>query len=45
MAAKIALTCGDPAGIGPELIDKVRAENPKIAEKIDAFGPKKWINN
>ncbi len=45
MAAKIALTCGDPAGIGPEIIEKVLAENPKIADKIAAIGPKNWLKN
>lgn len=41
---KIALTCGDPAGVGPEIIARWLAENPSEAQNVTAIGPKTWLN-
>ncbi len=42
---KIALTCGDPAGIGPEIITRLLAENPGLAHSVVAIGPRAWLEN
>lgn len=41
---KIALTCGDPAGVGPEIIARWLAENPEEAQNVKAIGPKTWLD-
>ena len=38
----IAITCGDPAGIGPEIIAKWAMENPDEADKCAFVGPILW---
>ena len=40
---KLALTCGDPAGVGPEIIARWLAENPQEAERVVAVGPRRWL--
>ena len=40
---KLALTCGDPAGVGPEIVARWLAENPGEAENVVAVGPRKWL--
>lgn len=39
----LALTCGDPSGIGPEIIAKHLADNPQDAVKLVAVGPQRWL--
>lgn len=39
---KIALTCGDPAGIGPEIVARFLAENPRVA--CVPIGPQRWLD-
>ncbi|MBR6797435.1 MAG: 4-hydroxythreonine-4-phosphate dehydrogenase PdxA [Opitutales bacterium] len=39
---KIALTCGDPAGIGPEIISRWLAENPEECGNVVVVGPRRW---
>jgi len=41
-SAPFALTCGDPAGIGPEIILRWLAENPGEAAGVTAIGPAAW---
>ena len=41
--AKLALTCGDPAGVGPEIIARWLAENPQEAARVVAVGPRRWL--
>lgn len=41
---KIALTCGDPAGIGPEIIARFLAETPDAAADVVAVGPRRWLD-
>lgn len=43
MRKKIAITCGDPAGVGPEIIERWLAENPQEASEVVAIGPQSWL--
>ena len=39
----LAITCGDPAGVGPELITKWLRSHPEEAKGIVPIGPAEWI--
>lgn len=39
----LALTCGDPAGVGPEVISRWLATNPAEAAGVAAIGPANWL--
>jgi len=41
----LALTCGDPAGVGPEIIAAWLKANPAEAAHVVPIGPKKWIES
>lgn len=41
---KIALTCGDPAGVGPEIIARFLSENPSAAENCVPIGARRWLD-
>lgn len=43
MAAKLAFTCGDPAGVGPEIIAVWLAAYPIEARDIAVIGPGRWL--
>ena len=43
MATKLAFTCGDPAGIGPEIIAAWLAANPAEAAGVAVIGPALWL--
>jgi 4-hydroxythreonine-4-phosphate dehydrogenase len=43
MAAKLAITCGDPAGVGPEIIAGWLAAHPAEAERVAVIGPSRWL--
>jgi 4-hydroxythreonine-4-phosphate dehydrogenase len=43
MPAKLAITCGDPAGVGPEIIATWLAANPAEAPKVAVIGPARWL--
>ena len=43
MPGKLAFTCGDPAGIGPEIIASWLAANPAEAKNIAVIGPARWL--
>jgi len=43
MPAKLAFTCGDPAGIGPEIIAAWLAAHPAEATGVAAIGPARWL--
>ena len=43
MPAKLAFTCGDPAGIGPEIIAAWLAAHPAEAAGLAAIGPARWL--
>ncbi|MBL9217894.1 MAG: 4-hydroxythreonine-4-phosphate dehydrogenase PdxA [Opitutaceae bacterium] len=40
---KLAFTCGDPAGIGPEIIASWLAAHPSDASSVALIGPAKWL--
>jgi len=39
----LALTCGDPAGVGPEIIARWLRDNPDWAGRVCAIGPAAWL--
>jgi len=41
--ARLAFTCGDPAGVGPEIIAGWLAAHPEQAPNIDVHGPAAWL--
>ncbi len=43
MSAKLAFTCGDPAGVGPEIIASWLAAHPGEAADVTVIGPAKWL--
>jgi 4-hydroxythreonine-4-phosphate dehydrogenase len=43
MRAKLAITCGDPAGVGPEIIASWLAAHPGEAADVAVFGPAQWL--
>jgi 4-hydroxythreonine-4-phosphate dehydrogenase len=43
MSAKLAFTCGDPAGVGPEIIASWLAAHPGEAADVAVIGPAKWL--
>jgi 4-hydroxythreonine-4-phosphate dehydrogenase len=43
MAAKLAFTCGDPAGVGPEIIRGWLEANPVAAAEVAVIGPARWL--
>ena len=43
MPAKLAITCGDPAGIGPEIIATWLAAHNAGAKDVAVIGPARWL--
>lgn len=43
--SKLALTCGDPAGVGPEIIETWLRTHPAEAAGVAVLGPANWLNN
>jgi 4-hydroxythreonine-4-phosphate dehydrogenase len=43
MSAKLAFTCGDPAGVGPEVIAAWLAAHPVEAWDVAVVGPARWL--
>jgi 4-hydroxythreonine-4-phosphate dehydrogenase len=43
LSGKIAITCGDPAGIGPEIIRAWLSANPAEAADAAVIGPARWL--
>ena len=41
----IALTCGDPHGVGPEIIRKWLEENPGWSNRVCPVGPESWLQD
>jgi 4-hydroxythreonine-4-phosphate dehydrogenase len=39
----LAITCGDPAGVGPEIIERWLHEHPAEAEGVVVLGPPLWL--
>ena len=38
-----AITCGDPAGVGPEIIETLLAADPELAAEAVVVGPRLWL--
>ncbi|HVW21953.1 MAG TPA: 4-hydroxythreonine-4-phosphate dehydrogenase PdxA, partial [Opitutaceae bacterium] len=45
MPASLAFTCGDPAGIGPEVIASWLASHPEEAAGVTVLGPAGWLDS
>ena len=43
VSAPLALTCGDPAGIGPEVVAAWLAAHPDEAAEAAVIGPARWL--
>jgi 4-hydroxythreonine-4-phosphate dehydrogenase len=43
MPAKLAFTCGDPAGVGPEIIAAWLAAHAAEARDVAVVGPARWL--
>jgi 4-hydroxythreonine-4-phosphate dehydrogenase len=41
----IALTCGDPSGVGPELIASWIKSHPKLLNQVAPIGPLNWLKS
>jgi len=44
MAPKLAFTCGDPAGIGPEIIARWLDAHASEAGQVAVIGPRRWLD-
>lgn len=40
---RLAITCGDPAGIGPEVIGRWIAMAPELSREVVVIGPGQWL--
>ena len=45
VAGKLAFTCGDPAGVGPEVIASWLRANPEPARDVVVIGPSRWLDS
>ena len=43
MKAKLAITCGDPAGVGPEIIAQWALARPAALRHVTLLGPESWL--
>ena len=43
VATKLAITCGDPAGVGPEIVERWLAAHPEQAGHVAVVGPARWL--
>ena len=43
MATRLAITCGDPAGVGPEIIAAWLASHPAQLPDVVVIGPARWL--
>lgn len=43
MSSKLALTCGDPAGVGPEIIATWLGAHRDVASEVAVIGPARWL--
>jgi 4-hydroxythreonine-4-phosphate dehydrogenase len=41
--SRLAITCGDPAGVGPEIIAGWLAAHPAEAAEVAVIGPARWL--
>jgi 4-hydroxythreonine-4-phosphate dehydrogenase len=43
LSGNIAITCGDPAGIGPEIVSSWLSANADLARDVAVIGPSRWL--
>ena len=43
--SKLAFTCGDPAGVGPEIIESWLAHHASEASDVAVIGPAGWLGS
>jgi len=43
MKRRLAITCGDPAGVAPEIIEKWLLESPEWQDIVTVIGPPDWV--
>jgi 4-hydroxythreonine-4-phosphate dehydrogenase len=41
--SRIVFTCGDPAGVGPEIIERWLTEHPDETSGVAVAGPSRWL--
>lgn len=44
-ASPLAFTCGDPAGVGPEIIAEWLRRNRRAARDVAVIGPRRWLDS
>lgn len=44
MSRPLALTCGDPAGVGPEIVAAWLAAHPAEGREVAVIGPARWLS-
>lgn len=42
--SRVAVTCGDPAGVGPEILLRWARERPELAGSVALVGPRTWLD-
>lgn len=42
---RLIFTCGDPAGVGPEIIERWIASHPSDAPDVSVVGPQTWLKS
>ncbi|HEY9154889.1 MAG TPA: 4-hydroxythreonine-4-phosphate dehydrogenase PdxA [Opitutaceae bacterium] len=45
MKPKLAFTCGDPAGVGPDVILDWLKKNPTLAPEVAVIGGRRWLQS
>lgn len=45
MSKPLAITCGDPAGVGPEIIASWLRTNRQLASEVVVIGPASWLSS
>lgn len=43
MKPRLAITCGDPAGVGPEIVARWVLERPRSTGHVTVLGPESWL--
>ena len=43
MKPRLAITCGDPAGVGPEIIARWVLKRPRSVGHVTVLGPESWL--
>lgn len=41
----LAITCGDPAGVGPEILHRLASQQPELFTQTTLLGPEAWLES